>query len=78
MKVDSTLLGVASNDGTNSRKVGLLAVLTDEAALYRPNAFGGATIDDPWETMAVYNAKLKDAGADLVCVSGLGLGALGL
>ena len=45
----------------------MVAVLSSSPALYKPNAFGGATILDPWECLAEYNAKLKgDSGCDIV------------
>lgn len=57
------VLEVVSPDGTHKRKVGLVAVLSDDPALYSqfkaPGAFGGATIDDPWETIKRLEAKLK-------------------
>jgi len=49
------LLDVPSPDGKHTKKVCLPAVLSDDPALYQhfcaPGAFGGATIDDPWETL---------------------------
>ena len=57
---------VESPDGTNKRKIGMVGVLSDAASLYRPKAFGGATILDPWECLAEYNAKLKSTGCDIV------------
>eukprot|EP00980_Cylindrotheca_fusiformis_P014769 scaffold4026_cov117-Cylindrotheca_fusiformis.AAC.4 len=54
---------VCSPDGTNKRKVGLVAVLSDDPALYAqfkpPGAFGGATIDDPWKTLERLKVKLE-------------------
>ena len=43
---------VESPDGSNKRKVGMIGVLSSTASLYKPGAFGGATIEDPWECMA--------------------------
>lgn len=62
---------ITSPDGTQTRKVGLTAVLSDDPALYShfkaPGAFGGATIDDPWETLAKYKGILEDReGCDIV------------
>lgn len=63
---------IKSADGTNARKVGLVAVLSDDPNLYaqfkEPGAFGGATIDDPWETLAKYKDLLEgpDHGVDVV------------
>lgn len=52
---------------TQSRRVGLVAVLSNEPNLYKPGAFGSATIEDPWETLAHYKKLLeKDHGCDLV------------
>lgn len=54
---------VTSPDGTNKRKVGLVAVLSDDPALYShfkaPGAFGGATIDDPWVTLTRLKKELE-------------------
>ena len=44
---------------TGTRRVGLVAVLSNEANLYKPGAFGGAEIEDPWETLEFYKAHLK-------------------
>lgn len=56
------VIDVCSPDGTNRRKVGLVAVLSDDPALYAhfkpPGAFGGATIDDPWMTLRRLQEKL--------------------
>ena len=38
----------------------MIGVLSNAASLYKPNAFGGATIDDPWACMKEYNEKLKN------------------
>jgi 2',3'-cyclic-nucleotide 2'-phosphodiesterase (5'-nucleotidase family) len=58
------IVEVTSADGSQTRRVGLVAVLSNDPALYEhfddPGAFGGATIDDPWETLAKYQAKLKE------------------
>lgn len=59
---------VDSPDGSNKRKVGLIAVLSDDPALYshfKGGAFGGATIDDPWETLARLKKVLD--GPDYNC-----------
>jgi 2',3'-cyclic-nucleotide 2'-phosphodiesterase (5'-nucleotidase family) len=65
------IVEIASADGTQSRKIGLVATLSNDPKLYSqfkaPGAFGGATIEDPWETLAYYNKLLKeDHGCDLV------------
>ena len=42
-------------------------MLTNQPGLYRPNAFGGAAIDDPWITAKLYNKKLvEEDQVDLV------------
>ncbi|CAE7314917.1 unnamed protein product [Symbiodinium sp. KB8] len=61
------VLEVRSRGGKNSRRIGLVGVLSDEATLYKPGAFGGATIEDPWKTLAFYKEKLeKEQKCDLV------------
>ena len=54
---------IESPDGTNKRKVGLTAVLSDDEALYdgfdEPGAFGGATLTDPWEALRKYKDLLE-------------------
>jgi 2',3'-cyclic-nucleotide 2'-phosphodiesterase (5'-nucleotidase family) len=54
---------VDSLDGTNKRKVGLMAVMSNDPALYShfkaPGAFGGATITDPWEALTKYKKLLE-------------------
>ena len=52
LQVDHDVVTVVSSDGSNSRKVGMIGVLSNTPSLYKPGAFGGATIDDPWECMA--------------------------
>jgi hypothetical protein len=44
----------------------MIGVLSNEGRLYKAGAFNGATIRDPWETMAEYKAKLEGEGCDLV------------
>jgi 2',3'-cyclic-nucleotide 2'-phosphodiesterase (5'-nucleotidase family) len=57
------VIEITSPDGTNTRRVGLCAVLSDDPALYShfkaPGAFGGATLTDPWEALAKYKALLE-------------------
>ncbi|CAE8704923.1 unnamed protein product [Polarella glacialis] len=66
-QVDVEVLEVVSRDGLNKRKIGLLGVLSNSPSLYRPGAFGGAKIEDPWETMATYKQKLEqERGCDIV------------
>lgn len=64
------VIEVPSLDGSQTRKVGLAAVLSDDPALYRHfqgNAFGGATITDPWEALTKYQRILEqDENCDLV------------
>ena len=50
--MDQAILTVESPDGSNKRKVGMIGVLSNTPSLYKPGAFGGATIEDPWECMA--------------------------
>lgn len=54
---------VTSPDGSNKRKVGLVAVLSNDPKLYEqfkaPGAFGGATIDDPWKTLERLKIQLE-------------------
>jgi len=62
---------VESPDGSNSRKIGLCAVLSDDPNLYshfkEPGAFGGATITDPWEALTKYKNILEnEEGCDMV------------
>ena len=62
---------VVSADGTQTRRVGLVACLSDDPALYAnfkaPGAFGGATIDCPWATLRRLKATLEeDERCDLV------------
>mmetsp|Transcript_14772 Transcript_14772/g.23101 ORF Transcript_14772/g.23101 Transcript_14772/m.23101 type:complete len:703 (+) Transcript_14772:196-2304(+) len=57
------IVEVCSPDGTNKRRIGLVAVLSEDSALYdqfkAPGAFGGATIRDPWETLKEYKELLE-------------------
>jgi 2',3'-cyclic-nucleotide 2'-phosphodiesterase (5'-nucleotidase family) len=57
------VIDVSAPDGSQSRKVGLCAVLSDDRALYShfkpPGAFGGATVTDPWEALAKYKQILE-------------------
>lgn len=38
----------------------MISLLTDQKVLYRPGAFGGAAIDDPWKIARDYTARLRD------------------
>ena len=61
------IIELPGQNGQKSRKVGLLAVLSNEPNLYKPGAFGGATIEDPWQTLTAYKDLLeKDMHCDLV------------
>lgn len=55
---------ISSPDGSNTRKIGLVAVLSDDPALYEhfedPGAFGGATIDNPWDALRKYQKILTE------------------
>lgn len=66
-QVDRAMLELHSADGSNERKIGLCAVLSNSKDLYRPNAFNGAKIEDPWETLREYKRLLeKEDECDLV------------
>ena len=66
-QVDRAIIDVSSPDGSNNRKLGMLGVLSSSESLYKPGAFGGATIGDPWKCMKEYNEKLKkEDGCDMV------------
>eukprot|EP00961_Rhodomonas_salina_P100644 1353817-Rhodomonas_salina.1 len=63
------VVNIASADGSNSRRIGLCAVLSNDAKLYdhfpklecgRSSAFGGATITDPWEALRKYKKVLEE------------------
>lgn len=65
------IIEIPSSDGTQTRKIGLVAVLSNDPKLYAhfksPGAFGGATIEDPWETLRYYEKLLtEEHGCDLV------------
>ncbi len=65
------IVEITSEDGTQTRKIGFVAVLSNDPKLYSqfksPGAFGGATITDPWECLAKYDAILRNEhGCDLV------------
>ena len=66
-QVDREVIILTSPDGSNKRKLGMMGILSNSANLYKPNAFGGATIDDPYKCMKEYNYKLKkEDGCDMV------------
>ena len=61
---------ITSPDGKNTRKVGLVAVLSNDPKLYehfKGGAFGGATIDDPWETLTRMQEKLIGPNSEYNC-----------
>ncbi|CAE7254447.1 unnamed protein product [Symbiodinium natans] len=65
------IVTVPSPDGSHVRKIGLVALLSNEADLYKhfkaPGAFGGAKIDCPWDTLRYYKELLEvKHGCDLV------------
>jgi len=65
-QVDQSILECVNADG-HARRVGFISMLSAQPGLYRPNAFGGAKIEDPWETAKAYRAKLYDTDkVDLV------------
>merc|ERR1719471_1170557 len=57
-QVDAEVIDIVSPDGTNRRRIGMIGILSNSPSLYKPGAFGGAKIDDPWETMKAYKEKL--------------------
>eukprot|EP00931_Biecheleriopsis_adriatica_P064852 TRINITY_DN39534_c0_g1_i1.p1 TRINITY_DN39534_c0_g1~~TRINITY_DN39534_c0_g1_i1.p1 ORF type:complete len:619 (+),score=82.11 TRINITY_DN39534_c0_g1_i1:71-1927(+) len=69
-QVPYQIVEVPSLDGSQVRKVGFVAVLSDDKSLYKkfkhPGAFNGAHIDCPWETLAKYKKELETMGCDLV------------
>mmetsp|Transcript_29069 Transcript_29069/g.64483 ORF Transcript_29069/g.64483 Transcript_29069/m.64483 type:complete len:745 (+) Transcript_29069:159-2393(+) len=70
-QVPYKIIDISSPDGSNVRRVGLVAVLSDDPKLYShfkpPGAFGGASIEDPWDTLRIYKKILeKDEGCDVV------------
>ena len=70
-QVEYEIIDLTSPDGTQHRKVGLVAVLSDDPKLYAsfkaPGAFGGATITDPWEALKKYQRILMDdKGVDMI------------
>lgn len=70
-QVPYEVIEITSEDGKQSRKIGFIAVLSDDPKLYSgfkaPGAFGGATIEDPWEILAKYQKELEEEhGCDLV------------
>mmetsp|Transcript_22807 Transcript_22807/g.54034 ORF Transcript_22807/g.54034 Transcript_22807/m.54034 type:complete len:751 (-) Transcript_22807:119-2371(-) len=61
------VVDLCSPDGTNERKVGLVALLSNDPKLYahfKGGAFGGATLDDPWETLEKMKIKLMSDDTD--------------
>ena len=70
-QVPYEILTVTSPDGEVTKRIGLVAVLSNDPKLYahfkKPGAFGGAMIEDPWETLAKYKKILEEEeGCDLV------------
>lgn len=69
---DYDVVEITAPDKSQKRRVGLVGILSNDPALYSqfkaPGAFGGATIDDPWETLAKYKQKLEgpDHSCDIV------------
>jgi len=58
------VIEIESPDGSHKKRIGLVAVLSNDPKLYahfkKPGAFGGATIEDPWETLRKYEGILKE------------------
>jgi hypothetical protein len=65
-QVATSTIEVRSADGSNVRRVGMLSALTNHPSLYKPGAFGGAHIEDPWDTMDLYKQQLEGEGVDFV------------
>jgi len=61
---DYDVVEVQSQDKSNVRRIGLVGLLSSDPDLYsqfkEPGAFGGATVEDPWETLRKYKAILED------------------
>ena len=56
-----------NNNATTIKKIALLGILTNDPSVVPPGAFGGATVDDPWDTMREYRNRLyQHDGVDLV------------
>ena len=64
------IVKVTSPDGKHTHKIGFLGLLSNDPKLYshfKTPAFGGATIEDPWETLGHYKKLLEEEeGCDLV------------
>ena len=58
-QTDKFVVELTSSNGEHKRKVGMCAVLTSGPNLYKPTAFGGAKIEDPWETLKSYKEKFE-------------------
>merc|ERR1712190_454875 len=59
-QTDHEVIEVRSADGTNVRRVGMIGILSNSSGLYKPGAFGGAKIEDPWETMGQWKRVLEE------------------
>jgi 2',3'-cyclic-nucleotide 2'-phosphodiesterase (5'-nucleotidase family) len=64
------VITVTSPDGSRTHKIGFVATLSNDPKLYshfKEPAFGGANIEDPWDTLAHYKQILENEhGCDLV------------
>ncbi|KAL0485283.1 calcium-binding protein [Acrasis kona] len=60
LQVPYHIVEVVSKNGSQKRKIGFIGVLSDSSGLYRANAFNGAKIEDPHETIAKYKKKLEE------------------
>ena len=59
--------GESPSSGLHVRRVGLLGLLLNNPGLYPTGAFGGATIEDPWEVLAELEPRLRGPeGCDMV------------
>jgi 5'-nucleotidase len=57
---------VKVSNGSHSKKVGLLGLLTEDPSLYRPGSFAGATIDPVLECTEVYLKDQMPKDCDLI------------
>jgi 2',3'-cyclic-nucleotide 2'-phosphodiesterase (5'-nucleotidase family) len=65
-QTDAAWIEVGSTNGAHKRKIGLIGIMTSSSN--KPSHFNGAAakIEDPWESMGRYKAKLEREGADVV------------
>ena len=63
-QTDAAWIKLLAADGSHERRVAMIGIMTNTCS--KKKDFGGATIDDPWQTMAKYKPMLEAKGADLV------------